>query len=283
MRRTTIWGSAAAAAALATTALVAAPAASADAPTLRVLASGFALPTHLAFGPHGGLFVADAAAGTISKVGHGSSRVVASLGEFTPGLDVRRDGSLLVAASVSGGPGPQSPTHLYRVSKHGGRDDQGRPPRLGAREQPRRAEPRGARRAVEPVLRARAARAHAGRRRGRQRHRRGARRRTDPHPRRAAAHHRRRLRGTAEQRPRARRVRPRAHRPRARPRRLPLRLRARRRGRGPHLQDQRAHREDRAHLGRSCRRSPASRSATTARSTPPRCSPTRSSGSTGRR
>ena len=120
MRRTTIWGSAAAAAALATTALVAAPAASADAPTLRVLASGFALPTHLAFGPHGGLFVADAAAGTISKVGHGSSRVVASLGEFTPGLDVRRDGSLLVAASVSGGPGPQSPTHLYRVSKHGG-------------------------------------------------------------------------------------------------------------------------------------------------------------------
>ena len=55
MRRTRIWGSALTAAALATTALVTAPAAGAhrghhEPPTLRVLASGFQLPTHVAFG-----------------------------------------------------------------------------------------------------------------------------------------------------------------------------------------------------------------------------------------
>jgi DNA-binding beta-propeller fold protein YncE len=125
MRRTTIWGSALAASALATTALVGAPAAGAhrahsDPPTLRVLASGFGLPTHVAFGPGHSLYVADAAAGTITRLGskHWPAKVVASLGEFTPGLDVR-GGKIYVAASASAGPTEQGPTHLYKIGRHG--------------------------------------------------------------------------------------------------------------------------------------------------------------------
>jgi hypothetical protein len=125
MRRTTIWGSGLTAAALLTTALVGAPSAGAhrshsDPPTLKVLATGFTLPTHLAFGPGGTLFVADAAAGTITRLrsGHRPAKVVASLGEFTPGVDVL-GGKLYVAASLAGAtPADQGPTHLYRV-KHG--------------------------------------------------------------------------------------------------------------------------------------------------------------------
>src|SRR4051812_28065825 len=74
---------------LAAASVAVAPAASAAEP--EVIASGFAGPLHVAFGPGHSLYVADAFAGTISSVDlrSGKTKVVASKPGFTPGVDVR--------------------------------------------------------------------------------------------------------------------------------------------------------------------------------------------------
>ena len=75
-------------------ALTGAPAASATPSDLRVIASGFAGPLHIAFGPGHSLYVADAFAGSVVKVNlrtHTSRTIADGLG-FSPGVDVGREG-----------------------------------------------------------------------------------------------------------------------------------------------------------------------------------------------
>src|SRR5205809_915514 len=117
----TFWASTASIAALTVTALIGAPAAHADSPALGVVASGFAGPLHVAFGPGNSLYVADAFAGAITKLDlrSGGSRVIASDLGFSPGIDVQGNGNVMVSTSAAGGPGPQTPTHLLRVDAAG--------------------------------------------------------------------------------------------------------------------------------------------------------------------
>ncbi len=125
MRRSTLWGSPLAIAALAASALVVAPPAhatpapSSSAPS--VIATGFAGPLHVAFGDDDTLYVADAFAGVLARVRleSGQTRVLAAGLGFSPGVDLGDHGRVLVAASDAGGPGPQSPTHLLSVSRRG--------------------------------------------------------------------------------------------------------------------------------------------------------------------
>ncbi len=106
-------------------ALVSAPpatASSSSSSTPKVIASGFAGPLHVAFGPGHSLYVADAFAGSIVKVDlkkHTSTTVASGLG-FSPGVDVAGHGRVL-ATSTLGTPGtlPTPPTRLVRVNRNG--------------------------------------------------------------------------------------------------------------------------------------------------------------------
>ena len=124
VRRRTAWGSAIGAAALTATAVVGAPAATAvtGEPPLRVIASGFAGPLHVAFGPGDSLYVSDAFAGNLDRVdlSTGATKVVAALGEFVAGVDVGEHGKVYVVGSVAAGDGvPQAPTHLLQIGRRG--------------------------------------------------------------------------------------------------------------------------------------------------------------------
>jgi len=145
------------------------------------------------------------------------------------------------------GSGPGAPG-ADRSPRHG--EGQGRPAGVGARAQPRRAEP-GDRLRVEPLRRSCAAAPRAGGRRGRERPHRGALRRPDAHAHGLPELHRRRVRHASGEHAGHLRVRRGADRRRDGSRRLPLRVGPRRVRAGPHLQGERPHRRDRAHVGRA--------------------------------
>lgn len=116
-----------AAAALAATTLAAQPASAADPPPpplpagVTVLASGFQQPAHVAFGPHGTLYVADIGSMQISKVKlrTGASWVVTDKLGFAAGVDVGRDGHVY-ATSVLGNPEEGAvPARVVRLGHHG--------------------------------------------------------------------------------------------------------------------------------------------------------------------
>ncbi len=103
-------------------ALTGAPAASAAPSDLRVIASGFAGPLHLAFGRGHSLYVADAFAGSVVKVDlrtHSTRTIADGLG-FSPGVDVGGKGKLF-ATSTLGAPGtlPVPEARLVRVHHDG--------------------------------------------------------------------------------------------------------------------------------------------------------------------
>jgi len=94
--------------------------AASGAPT--VVVSDLAFPLHINFGPGGALYIADASVGIIkANFRKGTREVVASDLGFTPGVDVRGNGNLLVSASGGGPEGPESqgPTSLIRVRPNG--------------------------------------------------------------------------------------------------------------------------------------------------------------------
>ena len=113
-------------AALAASALAAQPASAAPPPPplpagVSVLASGFQQPAHVAFGPHGTLYVADIGSGALSKVRlrTGASWVVTSSLGFAAGVDVGRDGHVY-ATSVLGNPEDGAvPARVVRLGHHG--------------------------------------------------------------------------------------------------------------------------------------------------------------------
>lgn len=90
-------------------------------PGVTVIAGGFSQPTHVAFGPHGTLYVADIGSGAISKVKlrTGASWLVTDKLGFAAGVDVGRDGHVY-ATSVLGDPetGP-APARVVRLGRHG--------------------------------------------------------------------------------------------------------------------------------------------------------------------
>lgn len=124
MRRRSVWASAIAAAALTSTALVAAPAAQADPAPLTLIAEGFAGPLHVAFGPHHGLYVVNAFAGNVVRLDladpDSPPDLVISGEAFYAGVDVRPDGTVYVSATLgAGGEGSTDPTALLRIDDEG--------------------------------------------------------------------------------------------------------------------------------------------------------------------
>ncbi len=102
--------------------LTIAPSAAADPSDLRVIASGFAGPLHVAFGPGHSLYVADAFAGVVARVDlkSGKTRQLADGLGFSPGVDVQGHGQVL-ATSTLGSPGtlPVPDARLVRVRRDG--------------------------------------------------------------------------------------------------------------------------------------------------------------------
>ena len=123
MHRRTTWGRATAIVAIASSAILLPPAAHATGGKTgyRVLLSGLAAPTHVAFARDGDLLVADIGTGTVSRfdLRSGTSRVIASGLGFGPGVDVRRDGTVFITSTL-GTPGVGlPPARLLKVSRHG--------------------------------------------------------------------------------------------------------------------------------------------------------------------
>ncbi len=120
--KTFVRTAAAAAASAAMLATIVAPSANASPTELQVVASGFAGPLHIAFGPNQSLYVADAFAGAIVNVNlktHSTRTIADGLG-FSPGVDVGGNGRVL-ATSTLGAPGslPVPEARLVRVSWNG--------------------------------------------------------------------------------------------------------------------------------------------------------------------
>ncbi len=114
------------AASLTAATLLAAPAATADAPPFVPVASGFDAPTHIAFGPGNSLYVASAGLfsgnAAIDKVSlsSGAVRRVATPHGFSPGVDVLGNGRVFFTLSEGEGPEEgQGPTWLKRVNASG--------------------------------------------------------------------------------------------------------------------------------------------------------------------
>jgi sugar lactone lactonase YvrE len=124
MRRTTL-GAALGAGALMTAVVAAAPPAMAAPPPLppgiSVLAGGFVNPAHVSFGPHGTLFVADMATGSVTRImlRTGAQKVVGTGLGLSAGVDVDGAGRIF-ATSVLGDPETEAaPARLVRIGQHG--------------------------------------------------------------------------------------------------------------------------------------------------------------------
>ena len=123
MKRKTTWGRTAAIMAISASALVLPSTANATEghAGYRVLLSGLAAPTHVSFGRNGSLYVADIGTSSVSRfdLRTGKSHVVASGLGFGPGVDVRRDGTVMITSTL-GTPGVGlPPARLLRVGRHG--------------------------------------------------------------------------------------------------------------------------------------------------------------------
>lgn len=109
-----------AAAGLVAASVAAAPAATADAPGVTPIATGFVAPFHLAFGPGSSLYVADSFAAQVVRLDLRSGARSIALQGMQPvhGVDVLGNGNILTAHGI-GDPSFQPPTYLKRTNASG--------------------------------------------------------------------------------------------------------------------------------------------------------------------